>query len=172
MDYKKNGISHTPIKVITLKNGVQIGIYQWDRWEKPELDILVKYKDNKSTRLRTPKHIHWVIDLLIKKEHNKKLTLEFLSYLNDLYGKIGRFENKQQQENTPIIYANEAQLKRFEELDNYWEYSIYFIGTLIELFIRMEKNHPDPFIFKDLMDALIKEKDIFSIVSKATHNWK
>jgi hypothetical protein len=34
----------------------------------------------------------------------------------------------------------------------------------------MEKNHPNPFIFKDLVDALIEEKDIFSIVSKATHN--
>ena len=111
-----------------------------------------------------------MIDLLIKKEHNRKLTLEFISFLDDLYGKIGRFENKQQQETTPIVFTNELQLKRFEELDKYGEYSIYFIGTLIELFIRMEKNHPNPFIFKDLMDALIKEKDIFSIVSKATHN--
>jgi hypothetical protein len=172
MEYKRNWLIHAPIRVITLNNGVSIGVYQGDRWEKPELDILVKYKDNKGSRLRTPKHIHWVIDLLIKKEHNRLLTLEFLHYLRDLYLRIERFENKQQQENVAIVFASEGQLKKFEELDLYGEYSIYFIWTLIELFIRMEKNHPNPFIFKDLVDALIEEKDIFSIVSKATHNWK
>jgi len=34
----------------------------------------------------------------------------------------------------------------------------------------MEKNHPNPFVFKDLMETLIQEDDIFRIVSKATQN--
>lgn len=172
MQYKKDWIDHKPIKIITLKNWTEIGVFQWDRWEKPELDIVVRYKDNKSSRLRTPKHIHWVIDLLIKKEHNRVLTLSFFAYLNDMYDKIERFKDREEQQRCDLEIGNEKNLKKFEELDQYWEYSIYFIATLIELFIRMEKNHPNPFIFRDLMAALIQEKDIFYIVSKATHNWK
>ncbi|HHZ00797.1 MAG TPA: hypothetical protein GYA03_06850 [Tissierellia bacterium] len=42
-------------------------------------DILLKYKEHRGTdRYRTPKHIHWVIDLMIKREHNKALTNELL----------------------------------------------------------------------------------------------
>lgn len=42
-------------------------------------DILLKYKELRGTdRFRTPKHIHWVIDLMLKREHNKALTNELL----------------------------------------------------------------------------------------------
>lgn len=93
-----------------------------------------------------------------------------MMYLRDMYGKIERFRDKTEQGECELRLIKEGDLKIFEELDRYGEYSIYFIGALIELFIRMEKNHPNPFIFIDLINALIQEKDIFSIVSKATHN--
>jgi len=171
MDFNRDWKNHKPIKVYELDNDLKIWVYQWSRWEKPELDILVKYRE-KNKRLRTPKHIHWVIDLLIKKEHNKKLTMEFIKFLNSYYDKIYRFKNKWEQKKCEIKYITKWKLKKFEELNNYGEYDIYFIWYLIELFIRMEKNHPNPHVFKDLMDALIKEDDIFRIVSKATQNWK
>lgn len=170
MDFNRGWKNHKPIRVYELDNDLKIWVYQWNKWEKPELDILVKYKE-KDKRLRTPKHIHWVIDILIKKEHNKTLTMEFLKFLNSYYDKIERFKSKEEQQECEIKYITDKDLKKFEELNSYWEYSIYFIWYLIELFIRMEKNHPNPHVFKDLMDTLINENDIFRIVSKATQNW-
>jgi len=53
--------------------------------KNPELDIVVKYKDKFTKRVvRTPKHIHWVIDLLIKKEHDRELTVEFIGHIIEL----------------------------------------------------------------------------------------
>ena len=40
-------------------------------------DILVQYKTDDGKRLRTPKHIHWVVDILIKLERKNKLTRKF-----------------------------------------------------------------------------------------------
>ena len=62
-------------------------------------------------------------------------------------------------------------LKPFEELNRYGEYKVDFIGHLIELMIKMEKNTPPEKparVFRELMDAMIQEKEIFVVVSKAT----
>ncbi|MCW8966421.1 MAG: hypothetical protein OQK82_07025, partial [Candidatus Pacearchaeota archaeon] len=62
-------------------------------------------------------------------------------------------------------------LKQFEELNEYGEYSVEFIGHLIELMIKMEKNMPPERparVFKELMDSMLREDEIFVIVSKAT----
>jgi len=60
------------------KDGTVIGVFQGSYGDNPDLDIIVKYKE-KGKRVRTPKHIHWAIDLLIKKEHNPELTKEFIT---------------------------------------------------------------------------------------------
>ncbi len=169
MQFRRNWEVHVPLRIIELQCWTLVWVYQWDRWEVPELDILVKYKEG-TKRLRTPKHIHWVIDILIKKEHNRELTLNFLNYLYSHYENIDRFGDKNEQENCSIEFFTNEALSDFKDLDNYWEYSIEFIGCFLELFIRMEKNHPNPFVFKDLMETLIQEDDIFRIVSKATQN--
>lgn len=87
MEWKPKGKPvQKPIRVFNLKNGEIIGVFQGSKSKIPELDIVVKYRDNYTSpnRIRTPKHIHWVIDLLIKKEHNEKLTLDFIKYLLDI----------------------------------------------------------------------------------------
>jgi hypothetical protein len=68
---------------IVIRDGAVIGGFQGSKGNQPHLDIVVKYRDRftKGSRLRTPKHIHWVIDLLLKKEHNRALTLAFVNYL-------------------------------------------------------------------------------------------
>src|SRR3989344_2077920 len=100
MKYKKDGKEHIAVKTIKLTDGTVIGVFEGERGHNPDHDILIKYQEQ-GKRLRTPKHIHWVIDLLIK----------------------------------------------------------------------MEKNMPPEKparVFKELMDALIQEKEIFVVVSKAT----
>ncbi len=170
MRFKRDGEEHITIKEIILNDGTIIGVFEGDRGANPEHDILIKYQE-KGKRLRTPKHIHWVIDLLIKKEHDKELTLKFMKYLRNMYDKVEAFKSKEDRKACIIRETTPAKLKPFEKLNKYGEYKVEFIGHLIELMIKMEKNTPPEKparVFRELMDALIQEKEIFVIVSKAT----
>ncbi|MDW7727641.1 MAG: hypothetical protein SCH70_11140 [Candidatus Methanoperedens sp.] len=170
MRFKRKGKEHISIKEICLNDGTVIGVFEGNRGANPEHDILIKYKEN-GKRLRTPKHIHWVIDLLIKKEHNRELTLEFMEYLRSMYDKVEPFKSKEDRNECNLSQTTDTKLMPFQELNNYGEYKVDFIGHLIELMIKMEKNTPPEKparVFKELMDAMIAEKEIFVIVSKAT----
>ncbi len=159
-------------KDFILTDGTVIGIFQGTRGSNPDLDIIIKYKDKYTKRdVRTPKHIHWVIDLLIKKEHDRDLTLDFIGYMIEMYDKIEPFRNKEEQNKCELKYTTPNNLKRFEKLNNYGQYSVEFIGHIIELMSIEEKTgHEDAFMFKKVLTAIKEEKDIFSIVSTATHN--
>lgn len=170
MKFKRKGREHIAIKEIHLNDGTVIGVFEGNRGANPDHDILIKYQEN-NKRLRTPKHIHWVIDLLIKKEHNRDLTLKFMKYLRSMYDRVEPFKSKKDRKNCVLSETTSTKLKPFEELNNYGEYKVDFIGHLIELMIKMEKNTPPEKparVFKELMDAMIAEKEIFVIVSKAT----
>ena len=170
MKFKREGVEHASIKEIFLSDGTVLGIFEGSRGHIPEHDILIKYQE-KGKRLRTPKHIHWVIDLLIKKEHDRKLALEFMKYLRDMYDKVEAFKSKADREKCVLKETTPEKLKRFEPLNKYGEYKVDFIGHLIELMIKMEKNTPPnkpAIVFRELMDAMLEEKEIFVIVSRAT----
>ena len=172
---KQKGAKEKPprkyaIKEIKLYDGTIIGVFEGDRGYNKDHDIVIKYQEQ-NKRLRTPKHIHWVIDLLIKKEHNRDLTLEFMKYLRDMYDRVDGFCSKEDRAKCDLKETTDEKLKPFEELNNYGEYKVDFIGHLIELMIKMEKNTPPEKparVFKELMDAMIAEKEMFVIVSKAT----
>ena len=158
------------IKEIHLSNDTIIGVFEGERGYNKDYDILIKYKEGEK-RIRTPKHIHWVIDLLVKKEHNKELTIKFMKYLRDMYDRVEGFKSKEDRANFEFKETTPDKLKQFQELNQYGEYKVDFIGHLIELMIKMEKNMPPEKparVFKELMDSMIEEKEIFVIVSKAT----
>ena len=83
MKFKRKGKEHNSLKEIKLLDGTIIGVFEGSRGANPDHDILIKYQEE-GKRMRTPKHIHWVIDLLVKKEHNRQLTLEFMKYLTNM----------------------------------------------------------------------------------------
>ncbi|MBI4453873.1 hypothetical protein HY636_04490 [Candidatus Woesearchaeota archaeon] len=170
MRFKREGKEHIAIKEISLADGTVIGVFEGSRGANPDHDILIKYQET-GKRLRTPKHIHWVIDLLIKKEHNRELTLKFMKYLRDMYDRVESFKSKEDRKKCILKETTPEKLKPFEELNRYGEYKVDFIGHLIELMIKMEKNTPPEKparVFRELMDAMIQEKEIFVVVSKAT----
>ena len=41
-----------------------------------QFDIVIKYKKD-GMRIRTPKHIHWVVDILMKMQGNEVLTKQY-----------------------------------------------------------------------------------------------
>src|SRR3989338_8448482 len=168
--FKRDGKEHIAVKEIKLSDGTIIAVFEGSRGHNPDHDILIKYQE-RGKRLRTPKHIHWVIDLLIKKEHNRTLALKFMKYLRNMYDKVEGFTSARDRAKFVFTETTAKKLKPFQELNKYGEYKVDFIGHLIELMIKMEKNTPPEKparVFRELMDAMIQEKEIFVIVSKAT----
>ncbi len=80
LTYNRKGVSYSPRLFWQTDEKTTIAIYQGVRGENPELDFIVKYKEE-GKRLRTPSHTHWIVDLLVKCEFNKVIVL---SYVNDL----------------------------------------------------------------------------------------
>lgn len=153
-------------------DGATIGVFQGEKGGQPELDIVVKYRD-KYTKgaVRTPKHIHWVIDLLLKKEHNRELTLAFVNYLLDAYDQVKPFTCREEQQLCELKFSRPEALEPFAELNKYGQYSVQFIATVMELLAIEEKTgHSAAFMFRNVLKALADEKDIFGLVSAATHN--
>lgn len=163
------GTKAKSFKEFKLEDGRTIGVFQGSRGQNPDLDIIVKYKE-KNKLVRTPQHIHWAIDLLIKEEHNKELTKKFIEYLLNVWKEVKPFETKEEQQKCELRFTNPENLKPFEELNQYGEYSIEFIGHILELIMIQEKTgNVKAHMFKETLEAIHDDKDIFSIVSKATY---
>ena len=135
---------------IPLQDNVKIGVFQGSKGQNPELDIVVKYLDpSKSKKVRTPKHIHWVIDLLIKKENHETLTMEFIRYLREIWDRLQPIKSKEEQLNIVNKLSNKKELDKFKDLNNYGEYSVEFITYVIELFVIEEKTEAINCFFPD-----------------------
>jgi len=169
----RGGIPIVAFREFRTSDGATIGVFQGSKGKRPELDIVVKYRDRftSGSRLRTPKHIHWVIDLLLKKEHNRSLSLAFIDYLLATYDQVEPFRSVEEQRNCRLKFSLPEAIARFAELDQYGQYSVQFIACVMELLAIEEKTGFDgAFMFRGVLKALAAEKDIFGLVSAATHN--
>ena len=82
LNFRKNGLVHTPINKWELIDGNILVIYQGDRGQNPKLDFIVKYR-KPNCRLRTPSHTHWIVDLIIKHGFSPNVVKDFvLDWLN------------------------------------------------------------------------------------------
>jgi len=141
-----------------------------------DFDILIRYKKTLS-RLRTPKHIHWVVDILMKYQSDKTLTQIFIKEVQQLWSTITPLTDNNF--NTLKNFANgvndsySANIQaRFSSLSSCGEYDVEFLYFLISFLILQEKtNMPNAFMFSNIIKELLKTNiDIFRIVSTATHN--
>jgi len=138
---------------------------------KSKNDFKVKYRDIWSNRLRTPKHIHIIIDLYMKLALDRELTLELVKYvIDEVILKVTpatQFPPKLQ------IFPQNKQLvmKKFESLDRYGVYPLDFLMVLIELIMIQEKtNYPDGVMNLKLFERFRDNPDdIFAVVSAATY---
>jgi hypothetical protein len=162
------GTKAKSLKEFKLKNGITIGIFQGSRGDNPVLDIIIKYQGEGMRVPRTPQHLHWAVDLLIKKEHERDLTRKFVKYLSDMWDKVQPFKNKEEQQDCQLKLSNPENLNEFEELNKYGEYSIEFIAKVMELLMIQEKNGSHKaFMFKKVLDGIYNERPLFHIISGA-----
>lgn len=143
------------------RNGVEIFVR---KGSKSKNDFRVQYREP-GKRVRTPKHIHWVVDLYIKREHARNLTNKLLDYFIDITKKIHPVKKFPPE----FQYFTKIDFKKYEELDEYGEYSVDFLIATVELIMIQEKtNYPKGTINLNLLEAFRKNTSIFDIVSRAT----
>jgi len=165
--------SGEPIAVFPINNSYRLAIY---RGKISPLDIIIKYKqknhEKRWSRLRTPKHIHWAVDVLLKLHAEKAATQEFLDALLKIWDETQPLQNEKDREE--LTLANLAKdfdekFEKYNHLSSKGEYSIRFLILLAKLLMIQEKtNRADAYMFKRLLTALREGKEIYGIVSTAS----
>jgi len=163
------------LKAFKVNGKYIIGIYQG---KLSDYDILIKYRqkeDGEWSRIRTPKHTHWAVDILMKMQVEKNKTKEFLDFLLQRWNEIEPMKNEEERQNRLnieyLINNYKDELEKYTSLNNKGEYSIKFLILLAELLMIQEKtNREDAYMFKNLLESLKEGKSIFKIISIATHN--
>ena len=179
MDDIKNKMtdkSHgTPLDARQIDNMYIIAIYQGYYGERPELDFRIAYRErinnNEWTRIRQPKHIHWAVDLLVKKLNKKELTTAFIQHMINLYDDISPLKTKKEQ----ISLLKNIRFDKIDEFKNISNgfYTIKFIYCIMYLLIVEEKtSSTTAHMFKELLEKLKTKDDFYGIVNTATHNGK
>ncbi|MCX7610133.1 MAG: hypothetical protein N2043_00915 [Ignavibacterium sp.] len=177
MTFRKNKVELKPIFVTKVNETFILAVYQG---AISKYDILIKYRqknNNKWSNIRTPKHIHWAVDILIKMHSDQNKTKEFLDFLIDIWNNTKPIKSENSRKAilnlNYLIYDIKNEIEKFEDLSKKGEYSIKFLILLARLLMLQEKtNLESAYMFKKLLDALKAGEDIFKIVSIATHTGK
>jgi hypothetical protein len=166
LQFNKDGVNHSPIKHWKTDNVTEVAIYQGNRGERPDLDFIVKYKEE-GKRLRTPSHTHWIVDLLVKSEVSKENLLLLVNDMIKIYDETKPFKSVDERNKYVLKYPTQMVSKHFI-LQGHGYYTIQTLTAFIELFSLCEKQSTGAFMFRGLL-TLVKEycegkKDFYQIV--------
>ena len=170
LTFKKKGIEYTPIKVWKTDYVTEVAIYQGERGQNPDLDFVVKYKEE-GKRLRTPSHTHWIVDLLVKGSHSSTFKMDYLyNFVVDLikiYDESAKFTSVEERKKYDLKYP-QIMASKYGQLQGHGYYSVETITSFVELFSKCEKQTDGAFMFRGLL-SLVKEycegkKDFYQIV--------
>lgn len=135
-------------------------------------DIFMKFR-RRNGHIRTPKHIHWVIDVLMKLQANRELTRQFLDDILIYWRNCEPLQNNGYPTIRDLVERMNFDVIRYSELSNYGEFPIDFLYTLMILLAVQEKtNRADAYLFGNILNGLLEDGDIdiFNIVSIAGFN--
>jgi hypothetical protein len=166
LEFNKKGVNHKPIKYWKTDSVTEVAVYQGSRGERPDLDFIVKYKEE-GKRLRTPSHTHWIFDLLVKAEANKSVSLEYVNDMIKLYDGTTPFKTVEER-NDYILKQPTLMSSRYRVLQGHGYYSIETLTSFIELFSICEKQSTGAFMFRGLL-TLVRQycegtEDFYQIV--------
>ena len=174
MSFNRDGKFFEPLAIFEPEPKIVVGVYQGSL---SKLDILIKYcqvkVDGKWSNIRTPKHIHWAVDLLIKMHSNREKIQSFLDFLLEIWNQTERWTKEEDRKSAldikNLLEKHADKIAEYKDLSHLGEYRIEFLILLAKLLMFQEKtNREDAYMFKKLLEALKKGEDIFSIVSRAS----
>lgn len=175
MKFKKDGKEISPLKIFSINDSFILGVYQGSL---SKFDILIKYRQKDRggnwSRIRTPKHIHWAVDILIKMHSEREGITKFLDFLLNIWDNTIPVRSKEGREKIldirNLLEIHRDRINQYESLSTHGEYKIEFLILLAKLLMIQEKsNREDAYMFRKLLEKLKEGKDIFAIVSAASH---
>jgi len=154
---------------IDFQNGLQIHVFPG---RLSQNDIWIKFRNRNTPRskIRTPRHIHWAVDILIKKFGSSNLANEFLNNMLARWEEITPLPDRTMQTilNNLVKSRDNQFITQYQDLDKYGFFDIEFLTHLMELLMLQEKtNNPQAYMFRDVVDGILNSNDLFSILSKA-----
>ena len=170
LTFKKGGVEISPLKHWKTDFVTEVAIYQGSRGQNPELDFILKYREE-GKRLRTPSHTHWIVDLLVKGSHStifRTLYLnQFVTDLIKIYDESNKFVSIEERNKYNLVYPKKMAAK-YPQLQGYGYYTVETLTAFIELFSKCEKQSDGAFMFRGLL-SLVKDycdgkKDFYQIV--------
>ena len=166
LTFKKGGVTHTPLQYWEINEKYKIAIYQGGRGARPDLDFIVKYKEE-GKRLRTPSHTHWIVDLIAKAQYDKGRVKSYVEDMIKLYDECEPFKTEEERNSYKLQCPTKMWVNHIM-LEDVGYYPLQVLTAFIELFSKCEKQTPDAFMFRNLL-VLVKEycegkKDFYQIV--------
>ncbi len=135
-----------------------------------QFDIVIKYKKD-GKRIRTPKHIHWVVDILMKMQGNEELAKKYLLAIQNCWNTCVPLSNNDFETLKGLIENGEKdiEIEQYFDLNAFGEYDVEFLYVLMELLAVQEKtNRADAYMFGKIIEELLEaDRDIFKIISTA-----
>lgn len=132
------------------------------------LDFVVRYRQA-GRRRRTPKHIHTVVDLYLKRCREPALTDqlvdEIIAYTREVQP-VAKFPPVE-----PPLFQSQVELvaSKYAGLSGQGEYPVDFLIAVSMLLMLQEKtNYPSHPLRLNVFEAFRSGKDIFTVVSTAT----
>ena len=95
LSFKRKGVDYTPLTFWQIDKRHTIAIYQGGRGARPDLDFIVKHKEE-GKRLRTPSHTHWIVDLIVKAQYDKGIVKSYVEDMIEMYDECEPFKNEEE----------------------------------------------------------------------------
>lgn len=139
-------------------------------------DILVTITDSRigDTEEKNIKHIYWVVDVLMKKEHNKELMNQFLKIFVNSWNSLDTFSSncKDDIEKWIKAHLDNIDLSEYESLNEYGFLSIKALHQILTLLSGNEKSATEKaFMFKTIITRISEDDvDIYDVIAWADNN--
>ena len=147
----------------TTQGGTQILVQPGSK-RQSSFDFIVRYQEP-GKRVRTPSHMHFIIDLYRKREHDRPLTETLVDHILDTIRMVQPATGFPPQ----LQVFRPADVAQFQALNQFGEYPVEFLLVAGELVLIQEKtNYPNGHMSADLYGAFRRGDDTFSVVSTAT----
>ncbi len=139
-------------------------------------DILVTITDSKigDSEEKNIKHIYWVVDVLMKKEHDKDLMNQFLRVFVNSWNSLDTFKSNRKDDIEQWINAhlNNINLSEYESLNEYGFLSMKALHQILMLLSGNEKSATEKaFMFKTIITRISEDDaDIYDVIAWADNN--
>lgn len=141
------------ISTFIMSDGTLIAMFQGSRGTHPDLDFRIKIlKTGKNSKPQQPRHIYWVVDLMIKAQLFPKQISEIIKYYINFYDTCTPFRSVEERavyKPTTVEYI----LKNYGNVICNNTLPIDYTAYILELFSLCEKQNEGAKMFRGLLTA-------------------